>query len=79
MRLIATATHLEQAPPLYPILTRSRSYANVVEMEIKTMIDMIQQHILPSAIGAERAGIEMPADATIGKLKEAVGESGSHW
>mmetsp|Transcript_55168 Transcript_55168/g.97358 ORF Transcript_55168/g.97358 Transcript_55168/m.97358 type:complete len:126 (-) Transcript_55168:440-817(-) len=38
------------------------------------MIDMIQQHVLPSALLTEKAGIEMPAKAPISALKSSVAD-----
>jgi len=37
-------------------------YCNVVEMETLCMIDMIRQHVLPSAIAAQAVGINAGAD-----------------
>ncbi|KAL1505117.1 hypothetical protein AB1Y20_008876 [Prymnesium parvum] len=67
-----------------PVMTKSEmesrvivlheQYVNVVEMEALTMIDMIQQHVLPSALLTEKAGIEMPAKAPISALKSSVAD-----
>lgn len=56
------------------VIVQHEQYSSVVEMEALTMIDMIQQHVIPSALAAEKAGIQLPASAGVSDLKGCVDE-----
>jgi len=47
-------------------------YASICVMEAKTMIDMIQQHVIPSAVATEKAGIVLPENLSVLALRGCV-------
>jgi len=59
------------------VVVMLEQYTAIVEMEALTMADMIQRHVLPSALAAEKAGVPMPPTASVDTLKGFVGKLNS--
>jgi len=54
------------------VVVMMEQYTKVCEMEALCMVDMILQHVIPSALSAEKLGIKMPETATVERLNGCV-------
>ena len=52
-------------------------YIGTVEMEAVTMVDMINQHVIPSCKKAE-INLVKKLEASVTELKKSVGEAGAY-
>jgi len=54
------------------VIVMVEQYTAVVEMEALCMIDLLRQHVIPSALATEKCGIALPPAASVEKLNGCV-------